>query len=98
MVEMATAMAAAIQGPLREMASSQQAIMQAIGAAQQTTAQQLSALTSVMWAGQSQGVQQGVTAALQAHAQQAVPVAMEGQPGEDGWLDTSYVDQHMDQR
>ena len=86
MAEMATAMATAIQGPLREMASSQQAIVQAIVSEQQTTAQQLSA------------IQQGLAAAFQAHAQQAVPVAREGQPDEDGWLDTSYGDQHMDQR
>ena len=86
MAEMATAMATAIQGPLREMASSQQAIVQAIVSEQQTTAQQLSA------------IQQGLAAAFQAHAQQAVPGAMEGQPDEDGWLDTSYGDQHMDQR
>ena len=97
MAEMATAMATAIQGPLREMASSQQAIVQAIVSEQQTTAQQLSALTSVMLAGQSPGIQQGLAAAFQAHAQQAVPV-MGGQPDEDGWLDTSYGDQHMDQR
>ena len=112
--EMATAMADALQGPLRELASSQQTILHAIGTAQQSaaetqqaTAQQLSTLTStlasMMWAIQSPEVQQSAAAAIQARqqqaAQQAAPAVMGALPGEDGWPDISFMDpSFMDQQ